>query len=224
LLLPPASNSVQEKAMRKMQVAAAFGALLLGGASGVHGQVFDPQQLPAINGKVAQYTLTPRGDVDGLILQDGTQVLLPPHLSSQLVYAVKPGDSVTVQGLKAMALPLVSALSVTNDATGQTVAEGGAPRGPRGPGASGETMQAQGRVKMALHGRRGEINGVLLDNGTVVRVPPPEAERLALILAPGQTIYASGEGQAGPLGKVIAARTLGPSQDQAQLLAAPRPQ
>ena len=67
--------------------------------------IYDPQQLPAIKGTVSRYTLTPRGDVDGLILSDGTEVHFPPHLSTQLVYAVKPGDAATVRGLKALSLP-----------------------------------------------------------------------------------------------------------------------
>jgi len=33
---------------------------------------YDPQQLPAYRGQ--QLTLTPRGDIDGLILSDGTEV------------------------------------------------------------------------------------------------------------------------------------------------------
>ena len=40
-------------------------------------------QMPEIKGNVAQYSLTPRGDVDGLILTDGTEVNLPPHASTQ---------------------------------------------------------------------------------------------------------------------------------------------
>jgi hypothetical protein len=44
---------------------------------------------------VARYTLTPRGDVDGLLLSDGTEVHFPPHISAQLVYAIKPGDAIT---------------------------------------------------------------------------------------------------------------------------------
>ena len=35
---------------------------------------YDVQQLPVTNGRVAAYSLTPRGDVDGVILDDGTQV------------------------------------------------------------------------------------------------------------------------------------------------------
>ena len=36
--------------------------------------VWDPSQLPETKGIIKQYTLTPRGEVDGLILNDGTEV------------------------------------------------------------------------------------------------------------------------------------------------------
>src|SRR5712672_2979086 len=68
--------------------------------------LYDPQQLPAQRGRVQQFTLTPRGDIDGLILTDGTEVKTPPHLSTQIAYAIKPGDTVTIHGLHAAALPL----------------------------------------------------------------------------------------------------------------------
>lgn len=184
------------------------------------------QQLPTIKGKIAQYSLTPRGDVDGFILQDGTEVHMPPHLSAELVYTVRPGDTVTVHGLKAAAVPMVQAMSVTNDASGQTVTDNGPPGGgpgAHGPGGMGQPLQAQGRIKEQLHGPRGDLNGVLLDNGTIVRLPPPEAQRLASELAPGQQIFASGNGVAGPLGKVIAARSIGPTQAQATEVAVPPP-
>src|SRR5437899_1118294 len=66
----------------------------------------DPQQLPTYRGQTQQFTLSPRGDIDGLILVDGTEVKTPPHLSTELAYSVKSGDAVTVHGLRAAALPL----------------------------------------------------------------------------------------------------------------------
>ena len=63
-----------------------------------------------------------------------------------------------------------------------------------------------------MHDRCGTLNGVLLDDGTIVRMPPPEAERLAANLAVGQPLYASGDGVASPLGKVIAAHEIGPEK------------
>jgi hypothetical protein len=183
---------------------------------------YDPQQLPAIQGKVAQYSLTPRGGVDGLILEDGTQVHLPPPLGTKLVFAVKPGDAVTVRGLKARAIPMVEAMSITNDATKSVVADTG-PAGPKGPRAMVQPLSAEGRIKAQLYGPQGEVNGVVLENGTIIRLPPPEAERLAAQLVPGQPLYVQGNGVAGPLGTVIAAQAAGPSQAQLVQLQTPRP-
>jgi hypothetical protein len=194
---------------------------------------YDVQQLPVTNGRVAAYSLTPRGDVDGVILDDGTQVLLPPHLGTQLVFAVKPGDAVTVHGLKARAIPVVQAMQVTDDASGKSVTDDGppaappgplaAPPGPPGPRQAGPALQAQGEVKAPLYGRGGEINGVLLADGTQVRLPPREAQRLAADLSPGQTVVVQGTGIDNALGRVIEARAIGPSADKMAQIALPPP-
>jgi hypothetical protein len=199
--------------------------LLTGAASAAIAQnaaTYDPSQLPATHGKVAEYSLTPNGDVDGLILTDGTEVHLPPHLGTQLVFAVKPGDAVTIHGLRARAIPMVQAMSVTNDATGNTVTDSGAGGAP-GPRGAEQTLTAQGRIKAQLHGPQGDLNGALLEDGTIVRLPPPEAQRLAADLTPGAMLYVKGDGFAGPLGRVIAARSIGPNPTQLAEIAAPPP-
>jgi hypothetical protein len=180
---------------------------------------YDPAQLPVIKGKVAQYTLTPRGDVDGFLLEDGTQVHVWPYLSSQLVFAVRPGDQVTIHGLRARAIPMVAAMSVTNDASGITVTG----NGPRVGWRDGVAMEVEGRIKATLHGPRGEPDGALLEDGTIVRLSPPEAERLAAQLAPRQSIYVRGSGLATPLGRVIAAREIGPNKTQLSEVRSPMP-
>jgi hypothetical protein len=204
-----------------------LGATLLMGAGGAalaqNAAVYDPNQLPAIQGKVAQYSLTPRGDVDGLILTDGTEVDLPPHLGTQLVYAVRPGDTVTVRGLHARAIAMVQAMSIKNDATGTTIVDDG-PGRPPGPRAWVEPLSADGHVKSQLHGPRGELNGALLDDGTIIRLPPPEASRLATDLTPGASLVVRGDGVSGALGRVIAARSIGPDAGHlVQVAEAPGP-
>jgi hypothetical protein len=126
---------------------------------------------------------------------------------------------VTIHGLKAKAVPLIMAGSVTNDATGAGVTGGW--RGPRG---NATEIEVEGRVKAQLHSPRGDVDGVLLADGTIIRLPPPEAERLASSLAPGSTVFARGLGYAGPLGKVVGAQALGPDKDHTQQVAGPRPQ
>lgn len=179
--------------------------------------VYDTAQLPATKGVVAQYSLTPRGDVDGLILKDGTEVHFSPRASTQLVFAVKPGDAVTIHGMKAKALPMVMAMSITNDASGATV-QGMGDRAMRG---RGNSIEASGAVKETLHGPHGEANGVLLADGTIVRLPPPEASRMADQLAVGKTVFVRGNGYAGALGRVVAAREIGPDATHLTQVKAP---
>ena len=175
-------------------------------------------QLPAIQGAVAQYSLTPRGDVDGVILADGTLVHLPPHLGPALVAGVHPGDQVTIHGLHARAIPLVQALTIHDDATDATITDDGPPAGPPRPRAADlQPLSESGRIKADLYGPRGDLDGVLLDDGTQIHLTPPEAERLQAQLAPGATIAANGRGYAGPLGRSIGATEIGP--DPAHLVA-----
>jgi hypothetical protein len=195
--------------------------LIVAAASGVaYAQIdgpFDYSQLPAIKGKVAQYLPTPRGDVDGLLLEDGTEVHVPPHMSTQLVFAIRPGDSVTVHGLRARAVPLVAAATITNDTTNVTISWGAAP-----PESDGTPARAEGRIKAALYDPRGEVDGVLLEDGTVVHLPPPEVRKLSETLAVGRSIVVRGDGYSGALGRAIGARQIGPDEQHLVEISGPR--
>ena len=59
--------------------------MMVGSAGLAVAQSAPPGEPTEVKGTVAQYSLTPRGAVDGLILLDGTEVLVPPHLTTQLV-------------------------------------------------------------------------------------------------------------------------------------------
>jgi hypothetical protein len=185
------------------------------------GTVWDSSQLPETRGTVRQYTLTPRGDVDGLILNDGTEVKLPPHLTGQTVFAIRPGDAVSIRGLRARAIPLIDATAITNVATGKSVVDNGPPGGGRDRG--GDAQAVSGRIASTLHGKRGEVNGALLEDGTMLRLPPPEAERFEGWLRPGQMVSVRGDMLDTALGRVIDVRALGSSPDQMTELAGPRP-
>ncbi|MFL5253757.1 MAG: hypothetical protein ACJ8AI_12830 [Rhodopila sp.] len=185
---------------------------------------YDPQQLPATQGQVAQFSLTPRGDVDGVILQDGTQVHMPPHLGGQLVQAVRPGDTVTVRGLKAQALPLIQGFSISDQASGQTVTDNGPPpRPPQPVAANSQWLQVQGRVKETLYGPRGDMNGALLDDGTQIYLPPNQAAAMRQDLQPGGILVAEGYGVSGTYGTSIDAQHIGASQAQLVQVGPPAP-
>ena len=92
---------------------------------------------------------------------------------------------------------------MTNDATGAVVE-----MEPPGPP---KQIDDESRVKLQLHDPDGHLNGVLLEDGAIVRMPAPDAEQDAAGLAVGQPLYVSGDGLSGPLGKAIAAREIGPA-------------
>ena len=104
-------------------------------------------------------------------------MFLPPHASTLLVFDVRPGDAVTIRGRKTGASPAVTAVAVTNDATGAVV-----DTGPHGPP---QRLDDESRIKLQLHDPHGHLNGVLLEVGAIVRMPPPGAERQAARLAVG---------------------------------------
>jgi hypothetical protein len=170
----------------------------------------DAAQLSETKGTVRQYTFTPRGDVDGFILIDGTEVKVPKHLSTQLVYAVRPGDAVTVRGLKAFALPLIDATTITNDATRAVVVD----NGPPGPDRRGSVTTITGKVSASLHGPRGEVNAAILENATILRLGPREAASQSTLLQPGQTIAARGVSSTTILGTVMEVEAIGASPNR----------
>lgn len=177
--------------------------------------LYDPAQLPSFNGKVQQFTLSPRGEIDGLILADGTEVKTPPHLSTAIAYAIKPGDSVTIHGLRAAAIPLLQATAITDHTTNRSVIDQGPGPGPQGPASAlnpAGMTEVQGAIRMSLHGARGEINGVLLTDGTVLRLPPDAAINTPELLQPGRTVVAQGDEVTSPIGKVIEVRAIGTSR------------
>ena len=227
--------------MKLQPRATAFAALLLIGASAFAQQVAPPispaspgapprpmaamtdAPASAITGRVQQWLMNPNGDVDGLLLADGTQVGFPPHLSASVLQTLKVGDSVRVSGWRMPNVALVRAASLTATASGRTVTDqppaAGAtppvPAPPRDPSAL-SAMSASGRVKQVLYTDRGDANGVLLDSGTIVRFPPHVGVGMAPMLAVGSSLSARGWGTRNAQGSALEATGIGASADTLQ--------
>ncbi len=166
------------------------------------------------------FTLTPSGDLDGFLLADGAQVHVPPHLSTQLAAAVRPGDPVSVRGYRSAAVPLIVAVAVTNTVTYQTVNDQGPPTPgpppppPGTPAPGAQQASLNGKVQTPLYGPAGDLNGAVLEDGAIIRLPPPTANQWASLLAPGQTIEVQGWALTTAFGRVIDVQTIGPDAGQ----------
>ena len=179
-----------------------------------------------VTGRIQRWLVNPNGDVDGVLLNDGTQVGFPPHLSTAVTTAFKVGDNVQVDGWRAPNVPVVRAASLSMPGGGRRVVDtpptaGAQPRAPREPGAL-TAMNASGRVDRLLYTDRGDVRGVLLDSGTIVRFPPHVGASYAATLTPGAAVEARGWGTRGASGNAIEATAMGTSQaNMRELFAGP---
>jgi hypothetical protein len=192
----------------------------------------DPDYLPAISGTFERFLLNPQGDADGMILTDGTQVHFPPHLSGPMCAAIPPGAQSTliIRGVRVRHGDLIAAVAIEMADGNRILDEGPNKKGTgkdtvakHSPSLKHRPMHAEGTVRCVLHGPKGEVRGVLLEDATSIRFPPHEAERIARLLSPGQRFAARGPGLDSALGTVIEAHEVGPSLDDLQHLKPKKP-
>jgi hypothetical protein len=124
------------------------------------------------------------------------------------------------------------AVSITDETTHRTVtdSDGSMPMNPprrpglpRPPAALGASSETSGRVRMALHGAQGEVNGVLLESGTILRFPPGQAAQLASAIQSRQAVVAEGVTVTNSLGTVVDVQQFGPSRARMVAVGPPLP-
>ncbi len=173
------------------------------------------QLSPVAQGTVVQYLLNPHGNVDGLLLADGTQVQFPPHMEDELVAVVQPNDPVTVQGYRHVGASAVTAYVVTNTHSGRAAVKHEPSwfdrplLPPHMRRWFMREMAAEGRVRALLYAPRGEVHGVVLEDGTQVRIPPHARYHFSGLLQVGQSISAVGYGTENRFGRVLEAAVMG---------------
>jgi hypothetical protein len=175
-------------------------------------------QATSVRGTVSQYMMNPDGLVDGVLLSDDTIVRFPPHMSQQLVQSVKPRDLVSVDGFIEYQ-GTIHATTITNPASQQSVVDiPSSPQNPPpGPGQEvRQPMNATGTIKVLTHAARGEIDGAVLDNGTIVHFPAPVGTRYANLFQVGAPLAAVGYGTINTYGRSLEATSIGPSADHMQ--------
>ncbi|MBO9829370.1 hypothetical protein J7373_14045 [Xanthomonas sp. A2111] len=185
----------------------------------------DPDSLPETRGTLARFLLNPKADVDGLLFDDGTEVHTPPHLSAQLLKALRPGAGLGVRGLKPRGADVLVALAVDPDGAERIVDEGPhaaphkpKPKPPAKPKPAQDAVRHAGIVARLLHGPHGQVHGALLEDGLIVRFPPHAVPESARWLTAGKPLAAQGELLASAHGQVLHAQALGASEATLQPL------
>ncbi|HEY0792034.1 MAG TPA: hypothetical protein VGD78_13305 [Chthoniobacterales bacterium] len=179
-------------------------------------------QTTVVQGAVAQYLMNPDGIVDGLLLENNAIVRFPPHLGQVLTETVSPHDVVRVEGVFEVA-GTVHAFSIVDLQNQRAVVDAPPPprrpRPPRPAHADAQLLNARGTIRVLTRARHGEVDGVVLSDGTMVHFPPHATQPFAALLREGNVLAATGHGTANEYGRSLEAEAVGPSLDQLQKLA-----
>ncbi|WP_260854394.1 hypothetical protein [Paraburkholderia sp. BCC1884] len=166
-----------------------------------------------MSGVVQRFLINPEGDVDGMLLAGNTLVRFPPHVGAQVTGSISAGDKVTASGF-AQPGGALQASQIVDTRNGRSIADQPPPddaqRLPRSLAGIGLVkLNAAGRVLRVTSAPRGEPDGVLLNDGTVIKLTPPAAMQFADLLQPGVTIAAQGYGTRNRYGESFQATAFG---------------
>jgi hypothetical protein len=171
-----------------------------------------PAPLPnttTVSGTVDFYLLGSRGQVTGLLLRDNTIVRFAPQLGPEIVRNVRPGDVVTATGFFEAAGQM-HATSIRDATSLRTISE----TPPTPPPPERQMLETTGVIRVVTQNSLGLIDGVVMTNGVVVRIPPDVAARFTALLQPGQPLAVRGWGTINEYGRTLDADAFGPSLDQ----------
>lgn len=170
------------------------------------------RETETVTGKVKSLTTAPRGEIDGAELDDGTLIHWPPHLADRFTAAARRGDRVKVVG-RMETTPKgdthFEVATLTNLDTNATAENDGAadPREKRRKGKppvprrNAPEQTVQGTVERLTKAPKGEIDGAVLDDGTVLHWPPHLEDRFSDVIAKGDRVKAVGFEETGKRGE-----------------------
>jgi len=164
------------------------------------------QTSPAAQGTIRQYVLDPRGEVQGFLLSDGTQVAFTSRLQRDVVAAMKLGTPIRIEGRRHRHFPLVEPDTIINTDSGAAIQvpahlEGPMPQGKEA--LSVQQMRAEGIIDRFLYERSGRVSGLALNNGTQVWLPPDVNDSFRRGLHVGDRIVAEGNGTENDYGRAM---------------------
>src|SRR5262249_18218932 len=160
----------------------------------------------------------PIGEIEGIILTNGTEIHAPPHLSEQVASAVRPGEAVSMRGWSTGVPNFMIATALTGQRGQSVVDQGPPPPGmrppppPPGQPAPRETTTVQGRILQRLHGPRGDANGAIPEGGKSLKVPRATAWQLVSLLQSGQSVVAQGWSLSNSYGRVVEVQSMASAQ------------
>lgn len=176
----------------------------------------DVPSVPATaEGRIERFTLDADGHLDGLLLDEGTEVHLPLPLAAKLRVLARRYQRVRVRGYRTNEAGFVLARQVTALADGRTLVDSGEPLPNAREVPEGALIgTASGVVKRLLHGPKGDVDGALLESGVIIRFPETVVSQTPYTFTVGQQIAVRGQEFDTQYGQLMRIEALGPSESQ----------
>jgi hypothetical protein len=163
--------------------------------------------ITAFTGQAGTWVANDNFVYDGFYLQTGGSkylVKFPASMGAQLKNIVKSGSTITING-SADSLPTgekqIRLVSVVAD--GKTIYE--TPPTPPSTAATPETAEGSGKITSLQKNQAGDVTGLVLDNKTILRIPPHVARQLGQIVTSGSSISYRGVKRQTATGEVASA-------------------
>lgn len=163
-----------------------------------------------VRGTIESMTTAPKGEVDGAVLDDDTILHWPPHLEGRFADAIQRGDRVTAKGTLRTSPEgdvRLEVRTLTNDDTNVTVKNderrpgpGRREERPAPPRRRAPKETIRGTVDRTTTAPKGEVDGAVLDDGTILHWPPHLADRFAAVVKRGDKVEAIGFAETTPKG------------------------
>ncbi|QIP12342.1 hypothetical protein G8759_06735 [Spirosoma aureum] len=152
--------------------------------------------LTTVSGTVGQWIGNDDAILEGFTFTGSantpTTVKFPPHLGQQVQKSIKPGSNVSVTGYSEMSPKGESRFRMVSLTAGKTTISDAPPTMPVTPPTAPSQATVTGKIADYQIGRDGRVNGLVLDDKTIVRVPPHVAYQLTNLATKGSTITVQG--------------------------------
>jgi hypothetical protein len=155
-------------------------------------------------GKVESLLKNDHDDVDGIRLNSGILLHFPPHMGQRISAVVRVGDTVEVEGRSEVTPRGEQVFEITQLTSGKETIQIEHPRpkpGPKRPRDEQPTT-ASGKVTDYARNASDDVDGLILDDETVVKFPPHQARELQRVVALGDKVTIEGRRHVTPRGEV----------------------
>jgi hypothetical protein len=152
-----------------------------------------------VRGTVQRFTTAKKGEVDGVVLDDGTLVHWPPHQEGRFKNVVKQGDRIRVMGRTEVGKKGDKRFEVETLANLTTQQAVDLVDGPDARATGGQTVR--GTVQRSTIAKKGAVDGLILEDGTWVHWPPHLESRFAGVASKGDRIRVTGRWETGKKGE-----------------------